>query len=55
MIKTKIFRVLFVSHERKMGGANVSLYELVKELRKMGIEASVTVLYRGCPIGNSEK
>lgn len=50
MIKTKIIRVLFVSHERKMGGANVSLYELIKELRKMGIEASVVVLYRGCPI-----
>ena len=42
--------MLFVSHERKMGGANVSLYELVKELRKMGIEASVVVLYRGYPI-----
>lgn len=44
------YNVLFISHERKMGGANHSLVELVKGLRDLGHNISVVVLYRGCPI-----
>ena len=44
------YNILFISHERKMGGANHSLLELVEGLRKLGNNVSVAVLYRGCPI-----
>lgn len=44
------YNVLFISHERKMGGANRSLTELVGGLRDLGVNVSVVVLYRGCPI-----
>lgn len=44
------YKVLFISHERKMGGANHSLVELVEGLRASGHNVSVVVLYRGCPI-----
>ena len=30
--------VLFISHERKMGGANLSLFELACEMKKKGAE-----------------
>lgn len=43
-------RILFISHERKMGGANFALYELVQELKNTGNDVSVVVLYKGCPI-----
>lgn len=42
--------VLFISHERKMGGANLSLFELACEMKKKGVKVYVAVLYRGCPI-----
>lgn len=42
--------VLFISHERKMGGANRSLVELVSGLSDLGVNVSVVVLHRGCPI-----
>lgn len=42
--------ILFISHERKMGGANLSLFDLIKELKKRGHIVYVAVLYRGCPI-----
>lgn len=45
-----MYNVLFISHERKMGGANHSLVELVEGLRELGHNVSVVVLYRGCPI-----
>lgn len=44
------YNVLFISHERKMGGANRSLMELASGLRDLGVNISVVVLYRGCPI-----
>lgn len=44
------YNILFISHERKLGGANHSLIELVQGLRKLGNNVSVVVLYRGCPI-----
>ena len=44
------YNILFISHERKMGGANHSLVELVRGLRDLGHNVSVVVLYRGCPI-----
>ena len=44
------YRILFISHERKMGGANHSLVELIQGLRNLGNNVSVVVLYRGCPI-----
>ena len=45
-----MYNILFISHERKMGGANHSLIELVKGLQDLGNNVSVVVLYRGCPI-----
>lgn len=44
------YNILFISHERKMGGANHSLVELVKGLQELGHNVSVVVLYRGCQI-----
>lgn len=44
------YNILFISHERKMGGANCSLIELAKGLQKLGNNVAVVVLYRGCPI-----
>lgn len=44
------YNILFISHERKMGGANHSLVELIQGLRDLGNNVSVVVLYRGCPI-----
>lgn len=44
------YSILFISHERKMGGANHSLVELIQGLRDLGNNVSVVVLYRGCPI-----
>lgn len=44
------YNILFISHERKMGGANHSLVELIQGLRDHGNNVSVVVLYRGCPI-----
>lgn len=45
-----MYNILFISHERKMGGANHSLVELVKGMQNLGNHVSVVVLYRGCPI-----
>lgn len=45
-----VYNILFISHERKMGGANHSLVELVKGLQNLGNNVSVVVLYRGSPI-----
>lgn len=44
------YNILFISHERKMGGANHSLVELIQGLRDLGNNVSVVVLYRGCTI-----
>lgn len=41
---------MFISHERKMGGANMSLYDLVMEMKRRGHRVCVVVLFRGCPI-----
>lgn len=43
-------KVLLISHERKMGGANHSLAELAEQLKKKGNDVTVAVLYHGCPI-----
>lgn len=43
-------RILYISHERKMGGANLSLFDLVTEMKKRGYSVAVVVLFRGCPI-----
>ena len=45
-----MYNILFISHERKMGGANHSLVELVKGLQDLGNNVAVVVLYRGCPV-----
>lgn len=42
--------ILFLSHERKMGGANISLFELVKELKNRGHKVCVAVLFKNCPL-----
>lgn len=44
------YNILFISHERKMGGANFALLELIKNLKNAGNNISVVVLYSGCPI-----
>ncbi len=43
-------KVLYISHERKMGGGNLSLFDLVKEMKDRGHKVAVVVLFRGCPI-----
>lgn len=45
-----MYNILFIAHERKMGGASHSLTELAKGLQDLGNNVSVVVLYRGCPI-----
>lgn len=45
-----MYNILFISHERKMGGSNHSLVELAKGLQDLGNHVSVVILYRGCPI-----
>ena len=47
---TKKLRILYLSHERKMGGANCSLFELVREMKSRGHSVCVAVMYKGCPI-----
>lgn len=44
------YKILLISHERKMGGANLCLLELAKELKNRGHEVHVAVLFKGCPI-----
>ena len=46
----KKLRILYLSHERKMGGANYSLFELACEMKGRGHSVHVAVLYKGCPI-----
>lgn len=43
-------RILYLSHERKMGGANYSLFELAREMKRRGHCVHVAVMYRGCPL-----
>ena len=50
-----MYNILFVSHERKMGGANLALVELVQKLQNAGNQVSVLVLYHGCPIDKELK
>lgn len=45
-----MFNILYISHERKMGGANVCLLELADEMQRRGHKVVVSVLYAGCPI-----
>lgn len=46
----KKYKVLFLSHERKLGGATISLLELCKALKADGHEVYVSVLFHGCLI-----
>lgn len=46
----KKLRILYLSHERKMGGANYSLFELVREMKRRGHSVHVAVMYKGCPL-----
>jgi len=41
---------MYISHERKMGGANLCLFELAKEMKARGHEVYVTVLFKNCPL-----
>ena len=41
----KKHKILFLSHERKMGGANYSMYELAKALKDEGEDVHVAVLF----------
>ena len=50
MAETEKPGVLYISHERKMGGANLSLFDLATEMKRRGYTVSVVVLFRGCPI-----
>lgn len=43
-------RIMYLSHERKMGGANLCLLELAREMKKRGHEVYVTVLLKDCPL-----
>lgn len=46
----KKLRILYLSHERKMGGANYCLFELVREMKRRGHSVHVAVMYKGCPL-----
>lgn len=50
-----MYRILFISHERKMGGANFALLELAQNLQNAGHDITVVVLYSGCPIDRELK
>lgn len=54
MLKNK-YSILFLSHERKMGGANCSMLELVKALKEQGHDVHVAVLFYGCPLDKKLK
>ncbi len=43
-------KIMYISHERKMGGANLCLFELAKEMQRRGHEITVVVLHKGCSI-----
>jgi len=42
--------ILLLSHERKLGGANLCLYELARYLSDQGHNVIVTVLFKRCPL-----
>lgn len=46
----KKYNILFISHERKLGGASLSLVALAKQLQQMGHTVYVVVLLRECPL-----
>lgn len=46
----KKFNILFISHERKLGGASRSLVALAKELQLRGHNIYVVVLLKRCPL-----
>ena len=53
-LKSKL-NILFLSHERKLGGANLCLLELATEMKKRGHRVVVTVLFRNCPLDRALK
>ena len=44
------YTILFLSHERKLGGASRSLVALAEELQSMGHSIYVVVLLKKCPL-----
>lgn len=49
------YNLLFISHERKLGGASRSLMALAKQLQEMGHTVYVVVLLRRCPLAKELK
>lgn len=45
-------RIMYLSHERKMGGANLCLLEMAREMKRRGHEVIVVVLLQKCPLAD---
>lgn len=48
-------KILYVAHERKLGGATISLLALISEMRRRGCEITVIVPTPWCPIAKKLK
>lgn len=51
----KKYKILFVAHERKLGGATISLLALIDELRRKGHEIIVIVPTKDCQLAGELK
>ena len=49
----KTYNILFISHERKLGGASRSLVALAEQLQSMGHKVYVVVLLKDCPFAQA--
>lgn len=49
------YRILFISHERKLGGASRSLIAMAEQLQSMGHKVYVVVLLKNCPFAQTLK
>lgn len=50
-----MMRILYVAHERKLGGASISLIALVKEMKEKGHQVYAVVPTSNCPVAKKLK
>ncbi len=48
-------KILYIGHERKLGGASLSLVTLAKEMKGLGHEVRVVLPFRNCPVAKALK
>lgn len=55
MKKDAKLSVIFIGHERKLGGASLSLVTLAKEMKERGHKICVVLPFRNCPVAKALK